>query len=148
MQCLHKTLCSNEKESILLTNLFIVLECVEMIANLQVASMFAIAFIVPWRWLAGKCHTLANRNWGEKDMSIIYDLVYQACRKVEVDGEKLLDENFMMNIFSPLYTRLPKFEQYLSWFFKEKASYPVGMVQDEEKILGIDEARAELFYPT
>ena len=37
---LHKTLCSNKKENILQTNPFIVLECVEMIAQVRVASIF------------------------------------------------------------------------------------------------------------
>ena len=37
---LHKALCENEKENILQTNLFIVLECVKRIAQLRVASIF------------------------------------------------------------------------------------------------------------
>ena len=144
---LHQTLCANEKENILQTNLFIVLECVEIIAQLRVASIFFLAVIVPWRWLAGKSHSLGHRDWGEKDMSVICDLVYQAFRIVEANGETFLDEDFIMNIFSPLYSKLPEFEQYLKWYFEEKASYPVGMVQDEHRILAIDETRAELFYP-
>jgi len=112
-----------------------------------VASIFFLAVIVPWRWLAGKSHTLGHRDWGEKDMLVICDLVYQAFRIVEANCETFLDKDFIMNIFSPLYSKLPKFEQYLKWYFEEKASYPVGMVQDEHRILAIDETQAELFYP-
>ena len=148
VQFLHKTLCSNKKENILQTALFIVLECVEMIAQVRVASIFFISVIVPWRWLAGKCHELGHNDWGEKDMSIICDLVFDAFALIEEDGEKLLDEDFMMNIFAPLYDQLPEFKEYLTWYFEEKASYPVGITNDEERILAMDEARAELFYPT
>ena len=75
VQFLHKTLCSNEKENILQTNLFIVLECVEMIALVRITSIFFIAVVILWRWLAGKCHELAYRDWGEKGMATICDLV-------------------------------------------------------------------------
>ena len=54
----------------------------------------------------------------------------------------------MMSIFSPLYSTVPELEQYLEWYFEEKASYPVGIQKNEERVLAIDEARAELFYPT
>ena len=145
---LHKMLCSNKNENILQTNLFIVMECVEIIAEVRLASIFFIAVIVPWRWLAGKCHELGHRDWGEKDMSIICDLVYDAFALIEEDGERMLDEDFMMGLFSSLYEQLPEFEEYLTWYFEEKASYPVGITNDEERILAIDEARAELFYPS
>ena len=148
VQFLHNTLCSNKTDNILQTTLFVVLECVEMIAQVRVASIFFISVIVPWRWLAGKCHELGHNDWGEKDMSVICDLVYDAFALIEEDGEKLLDEEFIMNIFSPLYNQLPEFEEYLTWYFEEKASYPVGITNDEERILAMDEARAELFYPT
>ena len=148
VEFLHMKLCTNEKENILQTNLFIVLECVEMIAQVRIASIFFIAVIVPWRWLAGKCHELGHRDFGEKDMSQICDLVFEAMQAVELDGEKMLDEDFIMSIFSPLYSKVPELEQYLEWYFEEKASYPVGIQKNEERVLAIDEARAELFYPT
>ena len=81
-------------------------------------------------------------------MSVICDMVYDAFALIKEDGEKLLEEDFMMNIFSPLFKKLPEFEAYLTWYSEEKASYPVGITNDEEKILAMDEARAELFYPT
>ena len=49
VEYLHKTLCTNEKENILQTNLFIVLESIEMIGQVRIASIFFIAVIVPWR---------------------------------------------------------------------------------------------------
>ena len=40
LEFLHKTLCENEKDNILQHNLFIVLESVEIIAMIRVASIF------------------------------------------------------------------------------------------------------------
>ena len=58
------------------------------------------------------------------------------------------DKDFIMSIFSPLCGKLPEFEQFIQWYFEEKASYPVGVTSSDRRILAIDEARAELFYPT
>ena len=70
-----------------------------------IAGVFAV--IVPWQWLAGKCGSLAHNDWGEKDMATVCDIVYGAFREVEADGNKFLDEKFIMNLFSPLYDQLP-----------------------------------------
>ena len=59
---LHDFLCSTDSSNILQHNLFITLSCVELIAQLRVASIFFVAYIIPMRWLAGKTHTLAHRN--------------------------------------------------------------------------------------
>ena len=53
-------------------------------------------------------------------MSVICDLVFKAMQAVELDGEKMLDEDFMMSIFSPLYSRVPELEQYLEWYLKRR----------------------------
>ena len=39
--------------------------------------------IVPMRWLAGNTHLLEHRKWGEADMCIAVDLVYNAFLEVE-----------------------------------------------------------------
>ena len=131
VEWLHQTLCENDNNNILQHNLFIVLESVEIIVMTRVASIFFLAVIVPWQWLAGKTHKLAHRDWVEKDMSVICDMVYIAFKSIAADGEKMLDEDFMMNLFSPLYTKLPELQQFLKWYFEEKESYPVGMKSDK-----------------
>ena len=50
------------------------------------------------------------------------DLMYDAFSEVESNGELMLDEDFIMRIFSPLYGELPEFEEYLTYFFEEKES--------------------------
>ena len=59
VEFLHDDLCTTE--NILLTNLFIILESVEMIAQLRIGSIFFMAIIVPARWLAANTHKLSHR---------------------------------------------------------------------------------------
>ena len=86
------------------------LESVEIIAMTGFTSIFFLAIIVPWWWRAGKTPELAHRDWAEKDMSVICDMVYIVFKSIEADSEKMLDEDFMMNLFSPLYTKLPELQ--------------------------------------
>jgi len=67
---------------------------------------------------------------------------------VESDGEKMLDEDFIMNIFSPLYAEIPELEEYLTYFFEEKESNVVGSYSRSDRVLAIDLAKCEVFYPT
>ena len=41
-------------------------------------------------------------------MGKVVDLLYEAFVKIEDDGSLILDHEFMMNIFSPLYEQLPE----------------------------------------
>ena len=75
VQFLHKELCSSTNKNILQTNMFIVLPSTEMIAQLRIASIVFMAVVVPMRWLAGKTHKLAHRNWSERSMGRAVDLM-------------------------------------------------------------------------
>ncbi len=72
---------------------FIILHSVEMIAQLRIASIIFIAVVVPMRWLAGKTHELAHRNWSDRSMGRAIDLMYDAFLEVESNGELMLDES-------------------------------------------------------
>ena len=81
-------------------------------------------------------------------MSDICDIVFEAFKLIANDGEKFLDKDFMLKMYSPLYEQLPELQQFLEWFFQERKSYPVGVKRNgQEWILVIDETVAELFYP-
>jgi hypothetical protein len=148
VQFLHKVLCSNTKENILQTNMFIILQATKMIAQLRIASIVFMAVVIPMCWLAGKNHELAHRNWLERSMGRAVDLMYNAFVQVESDGEKMLDKDFIMNIFSPLYAEIPELEEYLTYFFEEKESNVVGSYSRSDRVLAIDLAKCEVFYPT
>ncbi len=148
VQFLHKELCSSSNENILQTNMFIILRSTEMISQLRIASIVFMAVVVPMHWLAGKMHKLAHHNWSERSMGRAVDLMYNAFVEVESDGELMLNEDFIMGIFSPLYEELPEFNGYLEYFFEEKESNVIGSCSQEDHVLAIDLAKCEVFYPT
>ena len=90
-------------ENLLQRSLSIVLESMEVIAHPRVASILHLSVIWLLRWLAGKTHKLAHCQWGELSMGKAIDLFYEAFVKIEADGLLILDHEFMINIFSPLY---------------------------------------------
>jgi hypothetical protein len=69
-----------------------------MIAQLRLCSIFFLTIIVPMRWLASNTFKLASRNWGEKSMVRVIDLVYNAFVAIQADGSLILDYDFMVGI--------------------------------------------------
>jgi hypothetical protein len=100
------------------------------------------------RWLAGNTHNLAHRNWGERSVGCAIDLLHSAFVKIQSDGALLLDYDFVMKIFCPIYSDLPEFEEYISYYFENKEGNIFGSVQSKERVLSIDEAMTELFWPS
>ena len=92
---LHHYLCCTDSDNILQHNLFINLSCVEVIAELRIASIFCIAFIFPIRWLSRKTHKLSHRDWGERSMPRALDLMYNTFIEIQANVDKFLDEDFM-----------------------------------------------------
>ena len=123
---LHHYICCTDSDDILQNNLFITLSGVEVIADIRITLIFFIAFIVPMRWLAGKINKLAHRDWGERSIPRAPDLMYNTFIEIQANGDKFLDEDFIMKIFEPLYTKLPKIETYLTFYFEEKEANVVG----------------------
>lgn len=161
-------------ENILEECLCLILESVEMIAQLRVFSILFLSLVVPWRWLAGNTHKLAHRNWGERSMSRVINIIHNFAKELLADGSKLLDDEFMLKIFSPLYEELPEFESYMTYYLEEKECNTMASTAKEgkfittvtvnccccyfqllltlfsftaDRVLGIDLACAELFFP-
>ena len=80
----------------------------EMIAQLRVGSIYYMSIIIPMRWLARNAHNLAHRKWDEKHMAHAIDMVYNAFLKIEHRPQLLIKESFIMNMFKPLYQKLPE----------------------------------------
>ena len=76
------------------------------------------------------------------------DLVYEAFLKIQQNNKLFLKEDFMMNIFKPLYQQLPELEEYMSWYFEEKNNLVSGINTTNERKKGMKLAREEFFYPT
>jgi hypothetical protein len=107
-------------ENKLLRSLYLILSSMEYIAQLHVASILFLVVVVPMRWLAGKTHELAHRGWGERSMGRAIDLLHVAFSKVQEDPSLLLDYDFIMNIFEPLYGDLPELEEFLEFYREDK----------------------------
>ena len=60
----------------------------------------------------------------------------------------MLNEDYIMNIFQPLYEKLPELKEYLTWYFKEKETNVIGSNKKGDRVHGVEKARAELFYPS
>ena len=86
-------------DGILEPNLFMMLRFFEMIAFLHFLSIQHIAMCMPLLWLAGNCGDLSQHNFGVSDMESVVDIMDKAFYEVLIDGEKLIDEDFIMGNF-------------------------------------------------
>ena len=99
------------------------------------------------RWLAVNTHKLAEYGWGEHSMGKAIALLHDAFVEIQSDGLLLLEQDFIVNIFSPLYNEIPPFKQSLDYHFEGKQGNVIGSNNEHDPVLAIDEAVAELFYP-
>ena len=74
-------------------------------------------------------------------------LLHDAFVEIQGDGCLLLEEEFGMHISASLYDKLPPFKEYLNYHFEEKEVNVIGSQKEEEHVLVIDKAIAELFQP-
>jgi hypothetical protein len=99
-------------------------------------------------WLASNTFKLSHRQWGENSMGQVIDLVYDAFVNIQADGTLILNYDFMMGIFGELQTELPEFNTYMTWYFEEKESNPIGSTSKAHRVLSVDKGTEMLFYPT
>ncbi len=60
----------------------------------------------------------------------------------------ILNYDFMMGIFGELQTELPELNTYMTWYFEEKESNPIGSTSKAQCVLSVDKGTEMLFYPT
>ena len=78
------------------------------------------------RWLAGNSHLLAEHGWSLADVGKAVDASEDAMKATESDGTKMLDEDFMMNVFGVTALQVPPFQVFLDHMFDKKRSRVVG----------------------
>jgi hypothetical protein len=100
----------------------------EMIVQLRVASILHLAVVIPMRWLAGNTHKLSEYGWGERSRGRAITFLHDAFVDVQGDGALMLDENFIMNIFSPLYEEISPLKEYLDYHFEEKEGNVMDLI--------------------
>ena len=64
-----------------------------------------------------------------------------------IDGEKLINEDFIMGIFDGIMKKLPPLQEYLGFMFENKQVSLVGSWKEEEKVFPWDLLQSEFFYP-
>jgi hypothetical protein len=128
-------------------NFFIILESLEMIAQLCICSILFLTVIVPMHWLASNAFKFAHRGWGEKLMGQVTDLPFTALVSIQSDGKLILDFNFTMNIFADLKHKSQEFDTYSIWSYYKKEGNKIGLHSIKERVLPVDQGMAMLFYP-
>ena len=78
-------------------------------------------------------------------MAPVVDIVDKELYYVLIDGEKLIDEYFMMGIFDGITKKLPQLQEYLDFMFDNKQGSLVGSRKEEDKVLSLYLLRSELF---
>ena len=75
------------------------------------------------------------------------DLLCGAFVKVQMNPELLLQENYIMSIFLPLFNQLPELKEYLDYYKEEKEGNAISSMKPSDCVLCIDKAMAESFHP-
>jgi len=81
-------------------------------------------------------------------MTTDVDLVYNVFVKIEKNGKLMLRDSFIMNIFQPLYKKLPELKDYLDYYFEEKRTNIFGEIVNASRKLGIKMVKSEVISPT
>jgi len=76
------------------------------------------------------------------------DLVYNAFIKIETNGKLMLRESFVINIFKPLYKKLPELKDYPDYYFEERRTNLFGATANASRKLGIKMVKSEVVMPT
>ena len=80
-------------------------------------------------------------------MAPIVDIMDKAFYEVLIDGEKLINKDFMMGIFDGIKKKLPQLQEYLDFILDNKQGSLVGSRREEDKVFPWYLLRSE-FYPT
>mmetsp|Transcript_32085 Transcript_32085/g.59266 ORF Transcript_32085/g.59266 Transcript_32085/m.59266 type:complete len:477 (+) Transcript_32085:100-1530(+) len=122
---LDEHLSTIDPDNILHENLWMCLTSVELTAQARLLSIIHYAINLPMRWLSGNTHHLASYDWSVLSMSRAIDCVKRALIQIEEDGSKLLDEDFMMNIFSDL--NLQPLDDFMAEMFLSEAAVALNI---------------------
>ena len=67
-------------------------------------------------------------------------MLHSAFLKIYDKTKSLLDYEFVMNIFQPLYHQLPEFHDYMDYFKEQKEGTVIGSSKLSDHVLVIDKA--------
>ena len=149
LEFLDEQLCKRKSSgpaSILQQNLFCVLKSSEMISLARLLTILHLSVTMPMRWLAGKSHELKEWGWGALSMGRAIDTLEAKLEELSDDPSKILDEDFMMTIFSEYLEELPPFKEYYTEMFERKKMSVINR-KSATKVVHLSRLRRQLFRP-
>jgi len=115
------------KDSILQENLFMVLTSVEMVALSRLFSILHFSVCMPMRFLAGQTHNIGalGYDWSPLSMGKAIDAIENAMTKIQSDGSKFLEEDFMSAIFTKINDNGPlePLSEFMTYMFGKCVSF-------------------------
>ena len=99
------------------------------------------------RWLAAKTPELGKWGWGPISNGDAIDTLREKMMDLIDDPSKVLNEDFMMNMFQKYVDALPPFKSYLEHLFQKKRMNVVAS-ESGATVLQFAELRTELFSPS
>jgi hypothetical protein len=98
------------------------------------------------QWLATKTPELGEWGWGPVSNGDTINTFRKNMMDIVDNPIKILDEGFMMNMFSKYADALPPFKEYWKHFFQKKRMVVVAS-ESGAKVLQFAKLRKELFSP-
>jgi hypothetical protein len=135
-----------KQDNILLRCLFVLMTSEEIIAQSRLFAIFYISFCLPMHWLAAKTPKLGEWGWGPISNGDAIDTLREKMMGIVNDPTKVLDEEFMMNMFLKYIDTITPFKEYWVHLFKKKQMVAIAS-ESGVKVLQFAELRKELFHP-
>ena len=136
-----------KQDNILLQCLFVLMTSEEIIAQSRLFAILYISFCLPMRWLAAKTPELHEWDWGPISNGRAIDTLRLKMMGLVNDPNNILDEDFMMGMFSEYIAELPPFKKYWEHLFEKKQMIVVAS-DSGAKVLAYADLRKELFHPS
>ena len=134
-----------KQDNIFLRCLFVLMTFEEIISQSRLFAILYISFCLPMRWLAAKTPELGQWGWGPISNGDAIDTLQKNMMHIVDDPTKILDEDFMMSMFSKYLNMLPLFRKYWDHLFEKKQMVVVAS-ESGAKMLQFAELRKELFH--
>jgi hypothetical protein len=136
-----------KQDNILLRCLFVLMTSEEIIAQSRLFSILYISFCLPMRWLAAKTPELQEWEWGPISNGGAIDTLRLKMMDLVKDPTNILEEDFMMGMFSEYINKFPPFKKYWEHLFNKKQMIVVAS-ESGAKVLPYADLRKELFHPS
>ena len=117
-----------------------------MCAQTRLLTIYYLSIMLPWRWLAGKTHTLAECGWDAACMGRVLCALRVACLRMKSTPALILSYMYMMGIFGDLRDALLPFKAYYEFLLRPRQIKVVNR-HSGTRIMQMRKLREEAFHP-